>query len=338
MKKAAVQTLEIKSLRDCIHVIRGVQVMLDFDLAAIYGYSTKDFNRQVKNNIEKFDADFMFRLTEDEMANLRCKFSTSSWGGARYAPHAFTEQGVYMLMTVLRGELAIRQSKALIRTFKQMKDYVVRNSGLLDARDLVRLSIETARNTDEISALKDSLVKIDNQVADIADSLGHVVTKSELATVVRDFSGSSLQQGWLILNGQPVESDLAYAQIYAESRKSILVIDNYIGLKTLVLLKEFITKRQVTVFSDNLGKGLHRAEYLDFCNEYGAVELRSAGGLFHDRYIILDYGLATERIYHCGASSKDGGNRVMTIERVSDVAPYRKLLGDLLNNPKLVLK
>lgn len=338
MKKAAVQTLEIKSLRDCIHVIRGMQVMLDFDLAAIYGYSTKDFNRQVKNNIEKFDADFMFRLTEDEAANLRCKFSTSSWGGARYAPHAFTEQGVYMLMTVLRGELAIRQSKALIRTFKQMKDYVVRNSGLLDARDLVRLSIETARNTDEISALKDSLVKIDNQVADIADSLGHVVTKSELATVVRDFSGSSLQQGWLILNGQPVESDLAYAQIYAESRKSILVIDNYIGLKTLVLLKEFITKRQVTVFSDNLGKGLHRAEYLDFCNEYGAVELRSAGGLFHDRYIILDYGLATERIYHCGASSKDGGNRVMTIERVSDVAPYRKLLGDLLNSPKLVLK
>ena len=71
--------------------------MLDMDLAKIYGYSTKDFNRQVKNNIEKFEQDFMFQL-------LRCKNSTSSWGGRRYNPYAFTEQGIYMLMTVLKGK------------------------------------------------------------------------------------------------------------------------------------------------------------------------------------------------------------------------------------------
>ncbi len=93
-----------KTIKDKIHLIRGQRVMLDADLAKIYGYETKNFNRQVKNNIEKFEGeDFMFQLTEAEVENLRCKNSTSSWGGSRYLPNAFTEQGIYMLMTVLRG-------------------------------------------------------------------------------------------------------------------------------------------------------------------------------------------------------------------------------------------
>ena len=99
--------------------------MLDMDLANIYGYSTKDFNRQVKNNIERFEQDFMLQLSNEECEILRCKNSTSSWGGRRYNPYAFTEQGIYMLMTVLKGDLATKQSKALIRIFKQMKDYIV---------------------------------------------------------------------------------------------------------------------------------------------------------------------------------------------------------------------
>ena len=90
------------SLRDKIYIIRGMQVMLDFDLAKIYGYTTKAFNQQVKNNIEKFPADFRFRLTNDENDNLRSNNFTSNWGGTRYLPYAFTEQGVYMLMTVLK--------------------------------------------------------------------------------------------------------------------------------------------------------------------------------------------------------------------------------------------
>ena len=113
-------------LRSKIYTIRGVQVMLDFDLAEIYGYSVKAFNRQVKNNIDKFDNEFMFQLNEYEYSFLRCKFCTSkieARGGRRYFPYAFTEQGIYMLMTVLRGDLAIRQSKILIRLFKGMKDF-----------------------------------------------------------------------------------------------------------------------------------------------------------------------------------------------------------------------
>lgn len=112
-----------------IYTIRGQKVMLDFELADIYGYETKRFNEQVKNNIEKFDDDFRFQLTKDEWEFLRSKISTSKSevgsGGRRYLPFAFTEQGIYMLMTVLKGELAVKQSKALIRTFKQMKDYIL---------------------------------------------------------------------------------------------------------------------------------------------------------------------------------------------------------------------
>lgn len=104
-----------------IYTIRGQKVMIDFELAEIYGYETKRFNEQVKNNIEKFDDDFRFQLTKDEWEFLRSKFSTSKpetgSGGRRYLPFAFTEQGIYMLMTVLKGELAVKQSKALIWTF-----------------------------------------------------------------------------------------------------------------------------------------------------------------------------------------------------------------------------
>ena len=125
----AVEIIDEEALRGKIYVIRGQKVMLDFELAEIYGYSTKRFNEQVKNNIEKFDDDFRFQLTseewkilrshfvtsrseEDNTSNLRSKKSTSSWGGTRYLPFAFTEQGVYMLMTVLRGDLAVRNIHA----------------------------------------------------------------------------------------------------------------------------------------------------------------------------------------------------------------------------------
>ncbi len=113
---APVAIIDEEFLRDKIHMVRGQKVMLDFELAEIYGYTTKNFNRQVKNNIAKFEGeDFMFQLTASEWEVMRCNFCTSSWGGIRCAPHAFTEQGVYMLMTVLRGELAVRQSRALVR-------------------------------------------------------------------------------------------------------------------------------------------------------------------------------------------------------------------------------
>ena len=136
--------------------------MLDFELAEIYGYETKNFNRQVKNNIEKFEGeDFMFRLTEEEMDDLRCKNFTLNRGSGRgsnikYNPYAFTEQGIYMLMTVLKGDLAVRQSRALVRTFKQMKDYIVENQGLIGKREFLQLSMQITSNVVEMQDLRDA--------------------------------------------------------------------------------------------------------------------------------------------------------------------------------------
>ena len=127
-----ISILEENSIRSKIYVIRGQQVMLDFDLAKIYGYETKNFNRQVKNNSERFDSDFMFQLSNTEIEELsRCKIFTLNSGrgsNIKYAPYAFTEQGIYMLMTVLKGDLAVTQSKMLIRTFKEMKHFIQNNS------------------------------------------------------------------------------------------------------------------------------------------------------------------------------------------------------------------
>ena len=130
-----------ETIKNKIYIIRGQRVMLDMELAEIYGYTTKAFNQQVKNNIHKFDDDFRFQLTKDEWANLRSKKLTSSWGGTRYLPYAFTEQGIYMLMTVLKGDLATKQSKSLIRLFKKMKDYLVTSSGQLGQQEILSLAM-----------------------------------------------------------------------------------------------------------------------------------------------------------------------------------------------------
>ena len=158
-KEITILELNNETIESMIYVIRGQKVMLDFELAKIYGYETKNFNRQVKNNIEKFDDDFRFQLNKKELDEIerskkitsssvmskkstpdsnsaRCKnFTAQIWatnkGGRTSLPYAFTEQGIYMIMTVLKGDLAIRQSKALIRAFKQMKDYIVESNNLL---------------------------------------------------------------------------------------------------------------------------------------------------------------------------------------------------------------
>ena len=114
--------LNNETIESMIYVIRGQKVMLDYELAKIYGYETKRFNEQGKNNINKFPERYRFQLNKEEYEIiLRSKKSTSSWGGTRKLPYAFTEQGIYMLMTVLKGDLATKQSIALIDAFKQMK-------------------------------------------------------------------------------------------------------------------------------------------------------------------------------------------------------------------------
>ena len=329
-----------ETIRDKIYFIRGQKVMLDFELAELYGYSTSRFNEQVTNNIEKFDEDFMFQLTKEELRDLISKKSTSSWGGRRKPPRAFSEEGIYMLMTVLKGDLAVSQSKALIRTFRAMKDYIIENQDLLGQRQYLQLSMIASQNTKDILDIRKNLDRVEDQMAEVVSSLGDVVTRSELATVMVDFGNPKIRKGYLVLNGEPVEADLAYSQIYSEAKHRIYVIDNYISLKTLVLMKNVPASIGIILFSDNLLNGLHSTEFADFRKEYPSVNIKMqrTKGRFHDRYIILDYDMETEKIYHCGASSKDAGCRVTTISEVPEKEVYHDLIDEILNYPPLKLK
>lgn len=343
-KKDEIMLVNQESLAEKIYIIRGQKVMLDFELAEIYGYETKRFNEQVKNNIEKFDDDFRFQLTKEEWENLRSKISTSKSetgsGGRRYLPYVFSEAGIYMLMTVLKGELAVKQSKALIRTFKQMKDYIVENQGLIGQREFLQISMQITSNVVEMQGLRRDLMNVEDKVAGLVDNLGNVVHKSELSDLILDLSNPQLKYGFLLLNGEPIEANLAYKDIYSIAKKSIYIIDNYIGVKTLVLLKDIPSSVEITIFSDNVGKGLHTLEYQDFCKEYPfrKVKFQKSGGEFHDRYIIIDWNTDKQRIYHCGASSKDAGQRITTISEVVDQVVYADLINKLLKNPILKLK
>lgn len=337
-EKTEVFVITEQSLQDKIYTIREQKVMLDFELAEIYGYTTTRFNEQVKNNIEKFDDDFMFELTKEEFDNLISKKSTSSWGGRRKLPKAFTEQGIYMLMTVLRGELAIKQSKALIRTFKKMKDYILDNRELIGQREYIQLSMQTAENVRDISKLKSDMGFIEKQMCDVMDQLGDVVTKSDLAEMMNSFVDNE-DNGWLMFNTKYCTADLAYSEVYGQARKTIFVVDNYIGLRTLVLLKNAPVGVAITLFSDNVGNRLHSIEYKDFCSEYPAINvtLKKTGGIYHDRFIVLDYDTADERIFLCGASSKDAGARITSIVEDFGIGKYKALIDVLLKNPKLTL-
>ena len=314
-----------KTIKDKIYLIRGQKVMLDADLAEIYGYETKNFNRQVKNNIEKFEGeDFMFQLTENEFVNLRCKNFTSSWGGSRYLPNAFTEQGIYMLMTVLRGELAVKQSKALIRMFKQMKDFIIENQDFIGLKELVQIAIQTNQNTNDIAEIKSQMA-----------------TKEDLKKVMDNFIDPDTYKHFLLMNGDKIEADVAYTKIYKSAKKSIYVIDNYIGLKTLELLRTAKDSVEVIIFSDNVrNKDMLTKNILnDFIRDYPNINLKMkiADKKYHDRYIAIDYGTENEAFYLCGASSKDAGNKISSITKIEESSKdmYHTMFGGMLNNKNL---
>ncbi len=146
-----------------IHIIRNQKVMLDYDLATLYEIETKRLKEAVKRNIERFPEDFMFELTKDEFDNLRSQIATSSYGGMRYLPFAFTEQGVAMLSGVLKSEKAIKINIAIMRTF-----VILRNSLL---------------NLEEITS---KVEEIENQFPEIYKALNYLMDKEELTAEQKD--------------------------------------------------------------------------------------------------------------------------------------------------------
>jgi len=131
-----------------IYVIRGEKVMLDRDLAEMYGVETKVFNQSVKRNEERFPKDFMFELTKKEFENLRSQIGTSSWGGTRYMPMAFTEQGVAMLSSILNSKTAIEVNIRVIRVFTKLREYALTHKEIL--LQLAKLEKEVKGNSRDI--------------------------------------------------------------------------------------------------------------------------------------------------------------------------------------------
>lgn len=245
-----------------------------------------------------------------------------------------------MLMTVLHGELAIRQSKALIRTFKAMKDFIIQNAAASTRQADLQLALEVAENTTNITAIQTEVKRIDNELKTILDE---VVLKSELSPILQDFSKATRRQEFLLRDGELAKADETYIEIFAQAEENIYVIDNYINIKTLRLLQKVRPNVSVTIFSDNLNHGLHASDYQDFQREFPQIKVKFRRNCkkVHDRFIILDFETKNERIFHSGASAKDAGKKLTAIYEWAETGTARKILHEtvlnMLKNPKLRL-
>lgn len=303
--------------------------MLDSDLAEVYGYETRYMNLQVKRNISRFPEDFMFQLTKGEYENLMLQIATSSLeipnhGGRRKMPYVFTEQGIYQLATVLKGEFAEKQSIKIMRIFKMMREYISQNTSLLPQQDLLNFSKRQDKLEDEVKEIKNNMVK-----------------KTDLSCFMKLFDSGIKQEEILILDGEPFKADIAYQKIYKKAKKNIFIIDDYIGIKTLQHLAYVKQNIKIKIFSDNKAKTpLRLYELEDFNKEYPKlnVEFFKTLNKIHDRYIVVDYKTKDKMIYHCGGSSKDAGKKITTITNIKDIKNYDDIIKNLLSNTPHCLK
>ena len=301
--------------------------MLDYDLAEIYGYEVKRLNEQVKNNITRFPEDFMFQLTKTELENLRSENSTANVNPkSRALPHAFTEQGIYMLATVLRGELAEQQSIFIMRAFREMRHYIKQNQQFVTQSEMRLVTAKVS----EISVRVAGVVDWKNKAEERFDNI-----QRSIDTLNENFVSDKDFKNFVIYKGQKFEADAAYIDIYQQAKKSIYVVDDYVNTKTLQLLSQKQVGVEVVLFTEN-GHGkrgfLTTNVVNDFIQEYPPLIIKPNTDC-HDRLIILDYGLPTEQAYHCGASSKDAGKKLCAINVILETSMIHPVIDKLLLAP-----
>ena len=325
------QLMTVDNICNHVYIIRGQQVMLDYDLAEIYGYEVKRLNAQVKNNISRFPEDFMFQLTKAEVENLRSNFSTANINPkSRALPHAFTEQGIYMLATVLRGELAEQQSIFIMRAFREMRHYIKQNQQFVTQSEMRLVTAKVSEISVQMASMSDRQKKTEQKVQDIQRSID---TLNENFVSDKDF------KNFVIYKGQKFEADVAYIDVYQQANTSIYVVDDYINTKTLQLLSQKKQGVEVILFTEN---GHGRKGFLtttvvnDFINQYPPLRIKSNPDC-HDRLIVLDYGLPTEQVYHCGASSKDAGKKLCAINKIENTAIIHSVMDKLLLGAEKVI-
>ncbi|PIE77152.1 MAG: DNA-binding protein [Clostridiales bacterium] len=284
-------------IKNLIYIIRGKQVMLDSDLAKLYQVETKQLTRQMKRNRDRFPEDFCFQLTRFEFENLRCQNGTSSqnYGGRRYNPYVYTEAGISMLSSVLRSETAIKVSVTIIRTFVEMRKFLLNNQELFSRLDRVELKQLTYQE------------KTDKRFEQVFD---YIAEKKEVSQKI-------------FFDGQIYDAYSLFVKIIRKASECIILIDNYVDTITLDILSKKQDNVTLDIYTSKKSK-LNHTEIEKFNAQYKGLSVRNVER-FHDRFIILDKKIC----YHIGASIKDAGNKSFAINRVEDNCTIEHILSRL---------
>ncbi len=286
-----------------IFTVRGLQVMIDSDLAEIYEVETKVFNQAVKRNIDRFPKKFRFQLSDEEYKILRSQIVTlrldsdTRWGTHRkYLPYVFTEQGVSMLSAVLKSKTAIETSIKIIDSFVNMRKFISNNANIFQRLE----DIET----------KQFLYQ--QQTDDKFDKVFNAIESKQLKPT----------QG-IFYNGQIFDAYNFVSDLIRTATQDIILIDNYIDDTTLTLFSK-VPNIKVTIYTHTINKQL-KLDLEKYNSQYNNIELKTFKNS-HDRFLILDQ----KELYHLGASLKDLGKKwfafskmdmgsVGILERLDDV-------------------
>ena len=280
----------VESIRDHVYMLRGEQVMIDSDLADIYGYELKAMNQQVRRNIDRFPEDFMFQMTRDEVDLVKSQFVTSrentffsgQGGGRRKLPYAFTEQGIYMLATVLKGELATKQSIFIMRAFKEMRHFIANNALMFEKINSIELKqLEYQKDADE-----------------------------KFGRIFEYMANHEEDNKKIFYDGQIFDAFSFLADIIGHAKKEIILIDGYIDVITLNILAK--KNAGVNVFAYTLPSTRITAQDINNFNaQYPMLTVKKTIA-FHDRFLIID-GVEG---YHIGASLKDAGKKCFGMNKI----------------------
>lgn len=278
--------IRIESL---IHIIREQQVMLDSDLARLYGVETKVLNQAVKRNIQRFPEDFMFQLTKEECLRSQIVTSNGGRGGSRYIPYVFTENGVAMLSSVLRSDKAIEVNINIMRAFSTMRNFLMNNAAIFQRMD--QLEMKQLKTDEKVDAILDKL------------------------------SDNDKPKEGVFFNGQIFDAYALVADLIRQAKTRIVVIDNYIDDSVLVQLSKRKPGVKVDIYDGQISRQL-RQDVEKHNEQYPGVTLHKYTKA-HDRFLVID-----EDVYHIGASLKDLGKKLFAFSKM-DVMTGSKLLAGL---------
>ena len=283
-----------KEIENLIYTIRGKQVMLDSDLAKLYQVETKNLNKAVKRNIERFPQSFCFQLTEEEAENLRFQIGTSSlsYGGRRYLPYVFTEQGVAMASAILRSDIAVKISIEIMEAFVEMRRMLISNSSLFYRLDNIELK----------------QLEADQKFEEIFKALESDKLRSEKG---------------IFYNGQVFDAYAFVSDIIRNAKASIILLDNYVDDTVLTLLGKRSDNVTATIHTKSISNQL-RLDMQRYNSQYPRIEVELFSDA-HDRFLIID----NVELYHIGASLKDLGKKWFAFSRM-DIEVGRML--QILNN------